>query len=292
MIWMAYSDGFDSAEAAGYERMMEGLSQSMERPEATYTGEDGLQWCAKCKTPVQVVAEVKELKIRKVVNCACKCCFAKAEQEEERKRREECERNRRICFTETNMGGWNFANDDHKNQRMSETMKNYADRFAEFRKMGKGLLLFGDVGTGKTYFAACIANALIDRDYKVLMTNFVELAYQIEGRYNAKQEFIDSLNRYDLLVVDDLGVERDSASGYMQEMVYNIIDSRYRAGLPFIVTTNLTADQLKNPADIRYKRIYDRILERCFPLEVKGESRRRQALRDTHADMKAMLGLL
>lgn len=291
MTLTEYSEAVDRMERKGYERMMEGLSREVLRPDETYEGEDGLQWCKKCNEPVQVVAEVVELKIRKVVNCACKCCFAKAEAEEERKRQEERERNRRICFTETKMDSWNFANDDHKNQRLSETMKNYADKFPEFRRMGKGLLLFGDVGTGKTYFAACIANALIDKDYKVLMTNFVELAYQIEGKFNAKQEFIDSLNRYDLLVVDDLGVERDSASGYMQEMVYNIIDSRYRAGLPFIVTTNLTADQLKNPADIRYKRIYDRILERCFPLEVKGESRRRQALRDTHADMKAMLGL-
>ena len=104
-------------------------------------------------------------------------------------------------------------------------------------------------------------------------------------------DFIDSLNRYDLLVIDDLGVERDSASGYMQEMVFNIVDSRYRSGLPFIVTTNLTADQLKNPADIRYQRIYDRILERCFPVEVTGASRRRKALKETHADVKAMLGL-
>lgn len=291
MTLTEYSEAVESVDGNAYERMMDALSRNQQRPDETYTGDDGLQWCAKCRTPVQVVAEVPELKIRKVVNCACKCCFAKAEAEEERKRQEERERNRRICFTETNMDRWNFANDDHKNQRMSEAMKNYADRFAEFRKIGKGLLLFGDVGTGKTYFAACIANALIDKDYKVLMTNFAELAYQIEGRYNAKQEFIDSLNRYDLLVVDDLGVERDSASGYMQEMVYIILDSRYRAGLPFIVTTNLTAEQLKNPADIRYKRIYERILERCIPLEVKGESRRRQALRDTHAEMMAMLGL-
>lgn len=286
---MIYSDGFDSADAAGYSRMVEALSQSMERVEKTYTGEDGLQWCARCRRPVQVVVEF--LGISKTVNCACACIRERAKQEDEIKRREECERNRRVCFTETNMSGWNFASDDRKNPKMSETMRNYADKFPEFRRMGKGLLLFGDVGTGKTYFAACIANALIDRGYKALMTNFVELAYHIESKFNAKQEFIDSLNRYDLLVVDDLGVERDSASGYMQEMVYNIIDSRYRAGLPFIVTTNLTADQLKNPADIRYKRIYDRILERCFPLEVKGESRRRQALRDTHADVKAMLGL-
>lgn len=286
---MTYSDGFSSADAVAYGRMVDALSNSMLRTDETFTGEDGLLWCAACKERVQTVVEF--LGIKKTVNCACACTKAKAQAYEDAKKREEYERNRRICFTETNMDGWTFANDDRKNQKISDAMRNYAEKFAEFKRMGKGVLMFGDVGTGKTYFAACIANALIDKGYKVLMTNFVELAYQIESKYSEKQAYIDSLNRYDLLVIDDLGVERDSASGYMQEMVYNIVDSRYRAGLPFIITTNLSSDQLKNPADIRYKRIYDRILERCFPLEIKGESRRRQALRDTHADVKAMLGL-
>lgn len=286
---MIYSDGFDSSDAAGYARMVDSLSGIVEQVAETYTVEDGLRCCAVCNRPVQV--QVEFLGIRKTVNCICDCIRERERQREEAKQQEENERNRRACFTETNMAGWTFERDDRKNPQVSDAMRNYADKFAEFRRMGKGLILFGDVGTGKTYMAAAIANALLDRGYKVLMTNFAKLANQIEGQYNAKQEFIDSLNRFDLLVIDDLGVERDSASGYMQEMVYNIVDSRYRAGLPFIITTNLTADQLKNPADIRYKRIYDRILERCFPLEVKGESRRRQALRDTHADVKAMLGL-
>lgn len=286
---MTYSDGFSSADVVAYGRMVDALSNSMLRTDETFTGEDGLLWCAACKERVQTVVEF--LGIKKTVICACACTKAKAQAYADAKKREEYERNRRICFTETNMDGWTFANDDRKNQKISDAMRNYAEKFAEFKRMGKGVLMFGDVGTGKTYFAACIANALIDKGYKVLMTNFVELAYQIESKYSEKQAYIDSLNRYDLLVIDDLGVERDSASGYMQEMVYNIVDSRYRAGLPFIITTNLSSDQLKNPADIRYKRIYDRILERCFPLEIKGESRRRQALRDTHADVKAMLGL-
>jgi DNA replication protein DnaC len=97
------------------------------------------------------------------------------------------------------------------------------------------------------------------------------------------------LNDFDLLIIDDLGAERKSE--YMQETVFNIIDSRYRSGLPFIITTNLTADEIKKPQEVSFQRIYDRILERCFPVEVTGQSRRRQALKDTHADVKAMLGL-
>jgi DNA replication protein DnaC len=107
--------------------------------------------------------------------------------------------------------------------------------------------------------------------------------------FDGKQAFIDSLNRYTLLIIDDLGAERKSE--FMQETVFNIVDARYRSGLPFIITTNLTAEELKKPQDVSYSRIYDRILERCFPIEVSGASRRRQNLKDNYKNVKEKLGL-
>lgn len=278
-----------SPTATVFVRAIDQLSEKVEPAETTYMGEDGLLHCAVCHDRVQTVVEF--LGIQKTVNCICSCIRAKMDAEEERKRQEENNRNRRRCFAETNMSDWTFDKDDQQNPKLSKAMRNYADKFPEFLKMGKGLVMYGTVGTGKTFYAACIANALLDKGYKVYMTNFAELTNRIQGMFEGRQEFIDSLNRNDLLVIDDLGAERNSASGYMQEMVFNIIDSRYRSGLPFIVTTNLTADQLKNPKDISYQRIYDRILERCHPVEVTGQSRRRKALINTHADVQAMLEL-
>ena len=280
---------FSNSAGLDFGRMVDQLSAHIEPAETTYTGEDGLLHCAVCHDNVQTVVEF--LDIRKTVNCICRCQKARMEAEEERARLAECERNRRRCFAETNMAEWTFEKDDQQNAKLSRAMRNYAERFPEFLKMGKGLVMYGTVGTGKTFFAACIANRLIDKGYRVYMTNFAELTNRIQGMFEGRQEFIDSLNRNDLLVIDDLGTERNSQSGYMQEMVFNIIDSRYRSGLPFIVTTNLTADQLKNPKDISYQRIYDRILERCHPVEVSGQSRRRKALINTHADVQAMLEL-
>ena len=260
---------------------------SKSESESEYMGEDGLLHCGVCHRKTQV--EIEFLGKKKKVRCICDCEKKELDAHKEKERQEELERQRRICFAETNMVNWTFENDDGKNAKLSEAMKNYVKNFTDFKKDGKGLLLYGTVGTGKTYYAACIANSLIDQGYSVLMTNFARLTNQIQGRFEDKQEFIDSINKYTLLIIDDLGAERKS--DFMQEMVFNIIDSRYRSGLPFIITTNLTAEEIKKPQEICYSRIYDRVLERCFPIEVTGVSRRRQSVHDTFFEVKEKLGL-
>ena len=147
----------------------------------------------------------------------------------------------------------------------------------------RGLLLFGGVGTGKTYTAACIANELLAQGVSVVMTSLVKL---IE---NGISDLCSRLSAIDLLILDDLGAER--STDYALEQVYNIVDSRYRAGLPVIYTTNLTLEELKNPADMRYARIYDRVLEKCFPVEFRGVSRRKHGARQGFDDMMALLGV-
>lgn len=256
-----------------------------------YIGEDGLIYCGNCHTPKQARVELFG-KIRTPM-CVCKCAAERKQKEaDEQKRREQflqAERYRRMGFPESDMQSWNFANDDMSNPRLTNAMKKYVDNFKAMLKDGKGLLLYGTVGTGKTYAACEVANALIDSGYPVLVTNFARLTNTLQGMFEGKQEYIDSLNKFALLVIDDLGAERKS--DFMQEMVYNIIDSRYRAGLPLIITTNLTIQEIKNPDVIGNTRIYDRLLERCFPIEVNGVSRRRKAVKDSYNDMKDLLGL-
>lgn len=258
--------------------------------EGDYIGENGLIYCGKCNTPKQVEIECFG-KTRRPM-CLCKCATEKRDAEEREEKRRKFEERvkdlRRTGFPKGDMQNWTFANDDMANEKITKAMKNYVTHFAELKKQGKGLLLYGTVGTGKTFAACEVANALIDKGYPVLVTNFARMINQIQGTFE-KQEYIDSLNNFALIVVDDLGIERDSP--FAKEQVYNIIDSRYRAGLPMIITTNLTIDKIKSPEDIENKRIYDRILEKCFPIEVTGGSRRRKAIRESYDDMKELLGL-
>ena len=269
------------------DKMTDAISENMPKVKDEYIGEDGLLHCSKCHEKTET--KVQLMGVTKKVRCICDCIKKEHDAFKEKEKHEELERQRKICFAETNMKSWTFENDDRRNAKLSDAMKNYVNNFSEFRKDGKGLLLYGTVGTGKTYFAAAIANNLIDLGYSVLMTNFARLTNQIQGMFDGKQEFIDSLNRYTLLIIDDLGAERKSE--FMQEQVFNIIDSRYRSGLPFIITTNLTWQEITKPEEVAYSRIYDRVIERCFPVEVSGASRRRQNVRDTYSEIKEKLGL-
>ena len=260
--------------------------------EGDYIGENNLYYCGKCKTAKQ--CRVTFAGRERVVPCICHCKAEAIKQEEEQRQQraffERVQRYRRMGFPESDMGNWTFANDDRKNQKMSDAMQNYVKHFDEFREKGKGLLLFGNVGTGKTFYAACIANALIDRGIPCLATNFARIANTVQGLFEGRQEYYDSLNRFPLLLIDDLAAERKTE--YMQEIVFNVIDSRYRAGLPLIVTTNLTREEMQHPADITYQRIFSRLFEMCTPIEIYGKDRRCVALRNDIAEDKRLLGLI
>ena len=269
------------------EEMLESISNNVPLPDSEYMGEDGLMHCSTCHAKVQT--QVEFMGVQKTVRCICDCKKKELQTYADREKQEELERHRIICFEEANMSNWTFANDDRQNPKISDALQKYVNNFTDFKREGKGLLLYGTVGTGKTYLSACVANALIDKGYSCLMTNFARLTNKVQGMFEGKQEYIDGLNRYSLLIIDDLGAERKSE--FMQEQVFNIIDARYRSGLPFIITTNLTWQELTKPTEIGYSRIYDRVVERCFPIEVSGVSRRRQNVKDTYLDVKNILGL-
>lgn len=252
---------------------------------------DGLLYCVKCHTPKQ--CRVNIFGVERKPYCLCKCATEKRDAEEAERKRQEFEvkiaKFRKAGFPESKMQSWTFANDDGGNSHVTKIALNYVENFAEMRKRGKGLLLYGEVGVGKSYYAACIVNALIDRGYPCLMTDFPRLEKTISGMYDGKQEYIDGLNRFPLLVIDDLARERDT--DYMIEIVQDVVNNRYLAGLPTIITTNLTAEEIKNPVDIRKQRTYSRLLEMCVPVEVIGKDRRRKQLKQDYDELKDILGL-
>lgn len=267
--------------------------------ENDYIGTDGLLVCGNCNTPKQV--RVIFLGQEKTPYCMCKCEAEKREQDEKQSIQSSLSikiaRNKANAFPDVNVGEpaiddvrcWTFEKDDGKNERLSRAARKYSENFKDYRSKGQGLLLYGSVGTGKSFMAGCITNAVLEQGYSAMMTSFSRIEKTLFGITSGKQEYIDNLNKYSLLVLDDFGVERSSE--YMQEIVYNVIDGRNRVNLPLIVTSNLTSQELKSPVGIQNQRIYSRILEKCHPIHVPGDDRRKQKAVSRYAEMEKMLGL-
>ncbi|UKI38592.1 MAG: ATP-binding protein [Clostridiales bacterium] len=175
-----------------------------------------------------------------------------------------------------------FDEDNGKNSVM-KLAKDYVNKWADVLSNNVGLLLWGNVGTGKTFFAACIANALVEQHISVRMTNFSTILNDLFSETD-KNKYLERLNDHNLLIIDDLGIERDTE--YALEQVYNIIDTRYKSGKPLIITTNLTLEELKNPIDVAHKRIYDRVLGMCVPVMFNGSNFRNQEAANKNGNSK------
>ena len=270
---------------------VENIIQRVPTDDETYQGDDGLLYCQRCHTARQ--SRIDVFGEMRTVNCICRCMAEKRDQEEARRKQQErmlkIKSFRDAGFPDSQMKDYRFDIDDGASPELTQAMQAYVENFPTLRREGKGLLLYGNVGTGKSFFAACIVNALIDEGYPCLMTNFARLTNKISGMWDGKQEYIDSLTRLALVAIDDLGVERDTE--YMNESVTTIIDSLYRAKVPVIITSNYTPKQLTEDCEIRKRRVYDRLLERCHPVKVDGDSRRKQIGRSDYAEMNRLLGL-
>ena len=243
-----------------------------------YTGEDGLLYCGKCRTPKEAYFPADKATLfgrdRHPAECDCQRAqrMEREAAEQQRKHRDKVEELKRLGFTDPAMREWTFANDNGRNPQM-KTAHFYVEHWEDMKAGNIGYLLWGSVGTGKSYLAGCIANALLEQDVPVLMTNFPTILNRMTGLFGSdRADFLASLNAYDLLILDDLGAERGTE--YALEQVFTVIDARYRSRKPLIVTTNLTLDALKHPDDLAHARIYDRILEICAPILFGGENLR------------------
>ena len=119
-----------------------------------------------------------------------------------------------------------------------------------------------------------------------MMTNFNRILNDLAD-FSGRNEKMDRLNQYPLLILDDLGVER--STGFVSEQMFSILDSRYRSGLPMIITTNLTLEEMRTTADPDRKRIYDRILHHSIPVCVNGQNIRQQEAAENMKAAKVLL---
>lgn len=185
------------------------------------------------------------------------------------------------------MLNWTFANDNGRSPQIRHAHR-YVEQWQTMRAENIGLLLWGGVGTGKSFLAGCIANALMEQEVPVRMTNFARILNELNSSFSGRNDIVDKFCRYPLLIIDDFGMERGTE--YALEQIYNIVDSRYRSRKPLIVTTNLTLDEIRHPQDTAHARIYDRLLEMCVPFSCIGVSLRRETAQEKLERLKLLIG--
>ncbi len=274
--------------------------ENQEVHEGDYYDEGGFLICGKCGEPRQHIQEFEKgkdgekpvLEGLKVV-CDCRCDREKKEAEElAKKRSEEMARIQKLKkmslmderFADATFENFKVTKYNEKNLRLC---KRYATAFDQMLEKCQGLLMWGNVGTGKSFAAAAIANYLLEHQVPVIMTSFTKILEIIDSNRNEESNTINKLSWAKLVIFDDLGAER--CTDYALEKVYNIVDERYRQKLPMILTTNLTLQEMKDETDIRYARIFDRIFEMCYPMQFTGQSWRKVAANKRFTEMEKFL---
>lgn len=179
-----------------------------------------------------------------------------------------------------------------ENQKALRVCKAYADTFN--KKLPKnnlepgrnGLFITGPKGTGKTHLAAAISNMLMQQGIAVICMTMIDLLDRIKRTYEQSRRYSGEtgegsvLNTYKsvpLLVIDDMG--KEPATEWAVSKIYAIINARYEAYMPTIITTNYTDTELvrrltpKDTGDsTTADATIDRLREMCAAIVITGES--------------------
>ena len=240
--------------------------------------EDGLKYCGKCHTPKEAYfTEGHHFNGIDRHPTDCKCAAEeKARHEAEMRefnRINQIHLLRAEAFRDIPAATWRFDNAAVMTPQLAKA-KEYAKKWDSFNREGIGLLLFGNVGTGKSYAAGCIANALIDQMISVRYISMSDAVNRMQGNFGADRDaYLKQLMRPDLLILDDLGAERNTSYG--KERVFDVVNRRMLSRKPMIITTNIALSAMQKATELDDRRIYDRILEVCVPVLFNGENFRK-----------------
>lgn len=237
---------------------------------------NGILFCGRCNKPKEAFKTLLGMTVK--VGVMCDCQLSEMEKREQKKRTDRISINRSIAFGSDRLAEelskCTFANSNTPtDEGAMGKAKEYADHYDEYRQKGKGILFWGNVGCGKTFAALCIVNQLLDNGHTALFTSITRIANDMFALRSGRSEYLDDLLHYDIVVLDDLGAERDSE--WMMEQVYAVIDTFSRARKPIVITTNLKKNEIMDESNQSKARIYSRVMGICDPVHFIGKDNRK-----------------
>ena len=259
------------------------INREIEAP-GDYWSEDGLLYCGKCHTPKQTHGSGPLAGHRLPIPCACQTEAAQVEKEQEARKKTEDLRER--CLPGKGMRGHTF--ETASETKHIQIARRYVEKWEEIRERNIGLLFWGNTGTGKSFAAHCIANALIDRGISVRLFSTVDLITRLMDR-ETRDRAMELVTTVPLLILDDVGAERDTP--FAREQLCAVIETRSESQLPLIVTTNYSVEKMKTSSDPAMQRIFDRLDALCVRIAVTGESRRREIREQKMREARSLLGV-
>lgn len=219
-----------------------------------------------------------------IATCKCRCQKLEELQQKEYEKKTIIARNKCRAFGAQfkRYENSSFTTDDGKNKKLFTFIKRYIENIDENIRKGKGIVFYGDTGTGKTFAAASILNETIkkfipksDQIYTGCITNFTEIIQGVQKNFDSKFDSTLSFKTCSLLVIDDFGSERKTS--FAKEIITDIINSRYNTKKPIILTTNINMKDnfgFNCEDEMFEKRIYSRLIEMCMMVHVTGRDRR------------------
>ncbi len=159
--------------------------------------------------------------------------------------------------------------DASKQPAAHSVTKKYIQNWQENKNQGRGLFYTGPVGCGKTHLAFGTVNELIKKGVRSLAATVPDLMDDLRPQPGSNiDKKIEALKTVDLLVLDDLGAQRNTE--WVTERIFVILNARYNNLLPTIITSNSYLEELERVHN--WTRMVDRLLEMCELIEMKGTS--------------------
>lgn len=160
-------------------------------------------------------------------------------------------------------------------------LEEFADAWLPGTNHGRGLLLAGPCGSGKTHLAVAALLEIMNatKPGKLLFRNFQDLIQEIQASFDSdevpsKSEILRPLLEADLLVLDELGSQKPSM--FVQDILYYVINTRYNEERTTIFTTNLSADTKPSLTENIGERLRSRLYEMTEEIRLSGVSDFRQ----------------